>query len=217
MIYAFTENFVLPLSHDEVVHGKRSLLEKMPGDDWQKFANLRLLLAYMWAHPGKKLMFMGSELAMREEFWEDSSVDWRLEDSPPHRGVQRLLADLNRLHVKEAAFHELDFEWAGFEWLEANDAANSVFSFLRRGKNPDDAIVVVCNFTPVVRNDYRVAVPHAGFYREILNSDSVHYWGSDAGNLGGVQAEPVAWNGKAHSIKLRLPPLAVIYLKLQRE
>jgi len=216
MIYAFTENFVLPLSHDEVVHGKRSLLEKMPGDDWQKFANLRLLFAYMWAHPGKKLMFMGSELAMRNEFWEDASVDWQLENSPPHQGVQRLLSDLNRLHSKEKALHEFDFEWAGFEWLEANDAANSVAAFLRRGKNPEDSIVVVCNFTPVVREDYRVAVPRPGYYREILNSDSGYYWGSDTGNEGGVHAEPIPWNGKAHSIKLRLPPLAAIYFKLQR-
>jgi len=215
MIYAFTENFVLPLSHDEVVHGKRSLLEKMPGDDWQKFANLRLLFGYMWAHPGKKLMFMGSELAMRNEFWEDGSVDWALEGSPPHRGVQQLLSDLNHLHAKEPALHELDFEWAGFEWLEANDSSNSVISFLRRSRNPDDAIVVVCNFTPMVRGDYRVAVPRPGYYREILNTDSAYYWGSGAGNQGGVQAEPVPWNGKAYSIKLRLPPLAVIYFKLE--
>ncbi|HTP43395.1 MAG TPA: 1,4-alpha-glucan branching protein GlgB [Candidatus Acidoferrum sp.] len=213
MIYAFTENFILPLSHDEVVHGKRSLLEKMPGDDWQKFANLRLLLSYMWAHPGKKLLFMGSELAMRSEFWEDGSVDWALEDSPAHRGIQQLLADLNRLHVREPALHELDFEWAGFEWLEVNDAANSVVSFLRRGKNPEDAIVVVCNFTPVVRRDYRIGVPRPGYYREILNSDSGYYWGSGAGNEGGVHSELAPWNGKPHSIKLRLPPLAVTYFK----
>ncbi len=217
MIYAFTENFVLPLSHDEVVHGKRSLLEKMPGDDWQKFANLRLLLGYMWAHPGKKLIFMGSELATRNEFWEDGSVGWQLEDSPPHRGVQQLLADLNRLHMQEPALHELDFEWAGFEWLDANDAASSAISFVRRGKSPDDAIVVVCNFTPIVREDFRVAVPRAGYYREILNTDSSHYWGSNAGNEGGVRSELVPWNGKAQSLRLRLPPLAVVFFKLQRD
>jgi 1,4-alpha-glucan branching enzyme len=217
MIYAFTENFVLPLSHDEVVHGKRSLLEKMPGDDWQKFANLRLLLGYMWAHPGKKLLFMGSELATRNEFWEDGSVDWRLEDSPPHRGVQQLIADLNRLHVKEPALHELDFEWAGFEWLDANDAASSAISFVRRGKNHDEAIVVVCNFTPIVRENYRVAVPRPGFYAEILNTDSSHYWGSNVGNVGGVHSDPEPWNGKAQSISLRLPPLAVIYFKIQAD
>jgi 1,4-alpha-glucan branching enzyme len=213
MIYAFTENFILPLSHDEVVHGKRSLIEKMPGDDWQKFANLRLLFGYMWAHPGKKLLFMGSELAKREEFWEEDSVDWGLEASPAHRGVQQLMTDLNRLHVQEPALHELDFEWAGFEWIEANDAANSVIAFQRRARNQDNAIVVVCNFTPVVRDDYRVGVPGPGYYREILNTDSGYYWGSGAGNGGGVNAEPIPWNGKPRSISLRLPPLAASYFK----
>jgi 1,4-alpha-glucan branching enzyme len=213
MIYAFTENFVLPLSHDEVVHGKRSLLEKMPGDDWQKFANLRLLFGYMWAHPGKKLLFMGSELAKREEFWDEASVDWALQDSPPHRGVQQLMADLNRLHLQEPAFHELDFEWAGFEWIEANDAENSVIAFQRRARNQDNAIVVICNFTPVVRDEYRVGVPRAGYYREILNTDSAYYWGSGAGNGGGINAEPIPWNGKPWSISLRLPPLAASYFK----
>ena len=213
MIYAFTENFILPLSHDEVVHGKRSLIEKMPGDDWQKFANLRLLFGYMWAHPGKKLLFMGSELAMRDEFWEDGSVDWSLEDSQAHRGIQQLMADLNRLHLQEPALHELDFEWSGFEWLEANDAANSAIAFQRRARNQDNAIVVVCNFTPVVRDDYRVGVPRSGYYREILNTDSEYYWGSGAGNGGGVNAEPIPWNGKPWSISLRLPPLAASYFK----
>jgi 1,4-alpha-glucan branching enzyme len=213
MIYAFTENFILPLSHDEVVHGKRSLIEKMPGDDWQKFANLRLLFGYMWAHPGKKLLFMGSELAMRDEFWEDGSVDWALEGSPAHRGIQQLMADLNRLHLQEPALHELDFEWAGFEWIEANDAANSVIAFQRRARNQDNAVVVVCNFTPVVRDEYRVGVPRPGYYREILNTDSGYYWGSGAGNGGGVNAEPIPWNGKPWSISLRLPPLAASYFK----
>ena len=213
MIYAFTENFVLPLSHDEVVHGKRSLLEKMPGDDWQKFANLRLLFGYMWAHPGKKLLFMGSELAKREEFWDEASVDWALQDSPPHRGIQQLMADLNRLHVQEPALHELDFEWSGFEWIEANDAANSVIAFQRRARNQDNAIMVICNFTPVVRDEYRVGVPRSGYYREILNTDSGYYWGSGAGNGGGVNAEPIPWNGKPWSISLRLPPLAASYFK----
>ena len=143
MIYAFTENFVLPLSHDEVVHGKRSLLEKMPGDDWQKFANLRLLFGYLFAHPGKKLLFMGSELAERNEFWEEGSVDWSLEESPSHRGVQRLLADLNRLHATSGRSIEVDFEWAGFEWIDANDAAASILSFIRRARNPEDYVVVV--------------------------------------------------------------------------
>ncbi len=217
MIYAFHENFVLPLSHDEVVHGKRALLEKMPGDDWQKFANLRLLFSYMYAHPGKKLLFMGGELGQRGEFWEGGSVEWALEDSPPHRGIQRLLADLNRLHAGERALHEVDFEWAGFEWIDASDAAASVLSFLRHAKNAEESVLAVCNFTPVVRENYRVGVPRAGFYREILNSDSKYYEGSDVGNSGGVQAEPVPWNDRPYSLKLRLPPLAAMYFKPQQD
>jgi 1,4-alpha-glucan branching enzyme len=217
MIYAFQENFVLPLSHDEVVHGKHTLLEKMPGDDWQKFANLRLLFGYMYAHPGKKLLFMGSELAQRNEFWEESSVEWSLEQSPSHRGVQRLLADLNRLHSKERPFYEVDFEWAGFEWIDADDAASSILSFIRRARNADDFIVVVCNFTPVLRQDFRIGVPGPGFYREILNTDSGYYEGSDAGNAGGVRAEPIPWNGRPWSLKLRVPPLAAVYFKPQRD
>jgi 1,4-alpha-glucan branching enzyme len=216
MIYAFHENFVLPLSHDEVVHGKRALLEKMPGDDWQKFANLRLLFGYMYAHPGKKLLFMGGELGQRSEFWEGGSLDWSLENSPPHRGIQRLVTDLNRLHTAEPALHQVDFEWSGFEWIEARDGAASVVSFLRRAKNPEEFVVVVNNFTPVVRENYRVGVPRAGFYREVLNSDSKYYEGSDVGNSGGVHAEPVPWNDRPYSIKLRLPPLAVMFLKPQK-
>jgi 1,4-alpha-glucan branching enzyme len=213
MLYAFHENFVLPLSHDEVVHGKRTLIEKMPGDDWQKFANLRLLFGYMYAHPGKKLIFMGSELGSRHEFWEGGQVEWSLENSPPHQGIQRLNADLNRLHRHERALHEIDFEWAGFEWIEANDSANSVVSFIRRAKNPDDFIVAVCNFTPVVRQDYRIGVPRPGYYREILNTDSTFYGGTDVGNAGGVHAEPIPWNDRPYSIKLRIPPLAAAYFK----
>ena len=217
MIYAFQENFILPLSHDEVVHGKRTLLEKMPGDDWQKFANVRLLFSYMYAHPGKKLLFMGSELAQRDEFWEERSVEWQLEQSASHRGAQRLLADLNRLHASERAFFEVDFEWAGFEWIDANDAAASILTFMRRARNPENFIVAVCNFTPVLREEYRVGVPGAGYYREILNSDSAYYEGSDAGNAGGVRAEPIPWNGRPWSVKLRVPPLAAVYFKPQRD
>ncbi|MBZ5693960.1 MAG: 1,4-alpha-glucan branching protein GlgB [Acidobacteriia bacterium] len=217
MLYAFHENFVLPISHDEVVHGKRALLEKMPGDDWQKFANVRLLFGYLFAHPGKKLHFMGSELAQRNEFWEGGSLEWALAASPSHRGVQRLVADLNRLHVRERALHEVDFEWSGFEWVEVNDAAASVLSFVRRAKDPEDFLVAVCNFTPVVRENYRVGVPRPGFYREILNTDSKYYEGSDIGNAGGVRAEPIPWNDRPYSIKLRLPPLAVMYFKPQRD
>ena len=217
MIYAFHENFVLPLSHDEVVHGKRTLLEKMPGDNWQKFANLRLLFGYMYAHPGKKLLFMGGELAQRDEFWEEGSVDWSLENSPPHRGVQRLVKDLNHLHTSEPALFQVDFEWSGFEWIDANDATGSILSFIRRAKNPDDFVVVICNFTPVVRGDYRVGVPTAGYYREILNSDSAYYEGSDAGNSGGVRAEPIPWHGRPWSIKMKVPPLAAVYFKPQHD
>jgi len=213
LLYAFHENFVLPLSHDEVVHGKRSLLEKMPGDDWQKFANLRLLFGYMFAHPGKKLLFMGSELAQRNEFWEASTVDWALENSPWHKGVQRLVGDLNRLHTSEPALHQVDFEWSGFEWIEAHDAAASVLAFMRRAKNLDDFVIAVCNFTPVVREDYRVGVPRPGYYREILNTDSRFYEGTDLGNAGGVQAEPIPWHDRPYSIKLKLPALCVMYFK----
>ena len=215
MLYAFHENFVLPLSHDEVVHGKRALLEKMPGDDWQKFANLRLLFGFMYAHPGKKLLFMGSELAQRNEFWEGAALDWSLESSPPHRGIQRLLADLNGLHLREHALHQVDFEWSGFEWIEPNDAAASVLSCLRRATDSQDIIVAVCNFTPVMRESYRVGVPRPGYYREILNTDSNYYGGSDVGNSGGVQAEPIPWNDRPYSLNLRLPPLAAVYFKPQ--
>jgi 1,4-alpha-glucan branching enzyme len=213
LLYAFHENFILPLSHDEVVHGKRSLLEKMPGDDWQKFANLRLLFGYMFAHPGKKLNFMGSELGQRGEFWEASEVDWSLEKSPWHLGIQRLMTDLNRLHRTEPALYEVDFEWSGFEWIDANDAASSVLTFMRRARNLDDFVIAVCNFTPVAREEYRVGVPRPGFYREILNTDSQYYEGTNLGNAGGVQAEPIPWNDRPYSIKLRLPGLAAMYFK----
>jgi len=213
MLYAFHENFILPLSHDEVVHGKCSLLEKMPGDDWQRFANLRLLFGYMFGHPGKKLLFMGGELGVRGEFWEGGSVDWSLEQSPPHRGLQRLISDLNRLHSSERALHQMDFDWPGFEWIEVTDAASSVLSFARHAKDTEDLIIVVCNFTPVMRENYRVGVKRLGVYREILNTDSSHYEGTNLGNAGEVHAEPVPWNDRPYSLKLRLPPLAAIYIK----
>ena len=216
MIYAFHENFVLPISHDEVVHGKRAVIEKMPGDNWQKFANVRLLFGYMFGHPGKKLLFMGNELAQRNEFWEGGSVEWPLENSPPHRGVQRLITDLNRLHVQERALHEVDFEWAGFDWIDPSDAAASVLTFTRRSRNQEEAIVVVCNLTPVLRESYRVGVPGPGSYKEILNTDSAYYGGTDVGNAGGVRAEPIPWNDRPYSLKLRLPPLAALYFKHQR-
>ena len=217
MMYAFTENFVLPLSHDEVVHGKQSLLSKMPGDDWQQFANLRLLFAYLNAHPGKKLLFMGCELAERHEWGETRSIEWSLEESPPHRGMQRLVADLNRLHTSNPAFHEVDFEWKGFEWLEVNDLERSTLAFIRRAADPNQFVLVVCNFTPVVRVDYRVGAPVDGSYQEFFNSDSAYYGGGDVGNLGGVMAEPIPWNGQQFSLKITLPPLAVVYFELKHE
>ena len=174
---------------------------------------MRLLFGYMYAHPSKKLLFMGSELAQRDEFWEEGSVDWSLEKSPLHRGVQRLITDLNHLHTSEPALFEVDFEWSGFEWIDANDALNSILSWVRRAKNPEEFVIVVCNFTPVVREEYRVGVPRAGFYREILNTDSNFYEGTDVGNAGGVSAEPIPWNNRPYSIKLRLPALAVMYFK----
>jgi 1,4-alpha-glucan branching enzyme len=216
MMYAFTENFVLPLSHDEVVHGKASLLSKMPGDDWQQFANLRLLFAYLFAHPGKKLLFMGGELAERHEWSETRTLEWTLEQSPLHRGVQRVVGDLNRLYVSEAALHEVDFDWQGFEWLEVHDLDTSVLSFIRRASNRDDFVVAVFNFTPVVRDDYRVGVPVRGYYREILNTDSAYYEGSDVGNLGGIQSDPLSWNNQPFSLNMTLPPLAALYFKLER-
>ncbi len=214
-LYAFSENFLLPFSHDEVVHGKKSLLHKMPGDLWQQFANLRLLFAYQYAHPGKKLLFMGQEIAQRLEWSEAGSMDWHLLQHDSHRGIQHLVADLNRLYAAEPALHEVDFEWHGFEWLDANDADNSVLSFLRRGKNPGDFLVVVVNATPVVREGYLIGVPQPGFYAEILNTDSTQYGGSNVGNLGGLSANPVPHMNQPFSLSLTLPPLAAVYLKHQ--
>ncbi len=217
MLYAFNENFVLPLSHDEVVHGKRSLLSKMPGDDWNKFANLRLLFGYMYSHPGKKLLFMGSELAQWSEWQENRDLDWKLLDFAPHQGIQRLVSDLNRLYWREASLHEVEFEWPGFEWLEVHDADASVLAFIRRGRQADDFVVIVCNFTPVLRDNYRVGVPERGYYDEILNTDSAFYGGSNAGNGGGVNADPVPWNERQFSLRLILPPLSTLAFKLRRE
>jgi len=216
MLYAFNENFVLPLSHDEVVHGKRSLISKMPGDDWQKFANLRLLFGYMFSHPGKKLLFMGSELAQWNEWWEGGALNWDLLQLPAHHGIQALLRDLHQLYRREPALHEVEFDWPGFEWLEVHDADASVLAFIRRGRQPNDFLVVVCNFTPILREDYRVGVPERCFYREILNTDSAFYGGSNAGNGGGVNADPVPWNDRPFSLRLRLPPLAVLIFRPQR-
>jgi 1,4-alpha-glucan branching enzyme len=216
MLYAFTENFVLPLSHDEVVHGKSSLLHKMPGDMWQQFANLRLLYGYQYGHPGKKLLFMGDEFGQRAEWNHDASLEWHLLEFESHRGLQRLVVDLNKLYAAEPALHEVDFDWHGFEWLDCNDADSSVLSFVRRAKSPNDFLVVVANFTPVVRENYRVGVPEPGFYREVLNTDAAIYGGSNVGNSGGVEAEPVPWMGHPHSLSLHLPPLGTVFFKPQR-
>jgi 1,4-alpha-glucan branching enzyme len=215
LLYAFTENFVLPFSHDEVVHGKNSLLHKMPGDMWQQFANLRLLYGYQYGHPGKKLLFMGQEFGQRDEFSEAHSLDWHLLEYEPHRGVQSLVADLNKLYAAEPALHQVDFDWHGFEWIDCNDADNSVFSFIRRGKKPEDLMIVIVNATPVVRAGYRVGVPNPGFYKEVLNTDAAHYGGSNAGNIGGQNAAAAPYQGRPYTLILTLPPLAAIFLKWQ--
>jgi 1,4-alpha-glucan branching enzyme len=212
-LYAFHENFVLPLSHDEVVHGKGSLLAKMPGDVWQKFANLRTLLGYMYAQPGKKLLFMGAELAPWSEWDHERSLDWHLLEHPPHRGLQRWVRDLNTVYRAEPALHELDCDPAGFAWIDCNDSDQSTLVFLRRGRCRREAVVVACNFTPVPRHDYRIGVPYAGVWKEILNGDAVLYGGSGQGNLGGARATPVAWHGQPQSINVTLPPLSIVLLK----
>jgi 1,4-alpha-glucan branching enzyme len=211
MLYAFHENFVLPLSHDEVVYGKGSLLEKMSGDDWQKFANLRALYGYMYAQPAKKLLFMGGEFAQRREWVHDASLDWDLLDYPSHAGIQKWLGDLNRFYRAEPALHECDCEPAGFEWIDCGDADGSVVSLLRKGKSTPALVLTVCNFTPVPRQGYRIGAPRGGFWREALNSDGLAYGGSGVGNLGGVEAAPAPLHGRPFSLPLTLPPLAVVF------
>lgn len=211
--YAFSENFILPLSHDEVVHGKGSLINKMPGDYWQKFANLRALLAYMWAHPGKKLLFMGGEFAQWEEWNHEKSLDWALLNFDSHRGVQRLVKDLNRVMKENPALYELDFSPEGFEWIDFSDWEKSVVSFLRKSKEGKNVVLVVANFTPVPRYDYRIGVPKGGFWEEIINTDAKEYWGSGMGNLGGKEAEKIPFHGRGYSLSLTLPPLSVLYLR----
>ncbi|HZJ03621.1 MAG TPA: 1,4-alpha-glucan branching protein GlgB [Thermoleophilia bacterium] len=211
-LYAFTENFVLPLSHDEVVHGKGSLLNKMPGDPWQKFANLRLLLSYMYGQPGKKLLFQGAEIGQWREWAHEASVDWHLLGNERHAGIQRLLADLNRLYREEPALHDLDLDEAGFEWIAANDSEQSVISFLRKAKD-GEVVLVALNFTPLPRHNYRLGAPSAGLWEEVLNSDAADYGGSGQGNLGGVQAAPFPFHGRPASLTLTLPPLGAVFLK----
>jgi 1,4-alpha-glucan branching enzyme len=213
MLYAWGENFMLPLSHDEVVHGKGSLIAKMPGDDWQKFANLRLLFAWMYAQPGKKLLFMGGEFGQWREWDVESSLDWHLLDHPAHGGLRLWVGDLNRILREEKALHEMDFDPRGFQWIDVADADNSVVSLLRRGRSPSDVIVGVFNFTPVPRLNYQIGVPAAGWWRELLNGDAPLYGGSGMGNMGGADAVPVAMHGHQHSVTLTLPPLAALFLK----
>jgi 1,4-alpha-glucan branching enzyme len=212
LMYAFSENFVLPLSHDEVVHEKGSLLSKMSGDRWQKFANLRALYAYMWAHPGKKLLFMGGELAQWAEWNHDGSLDWHLLEQAEHAGVQQLVRDLNAAYRDEPALWEVDFASAGFQWLEPNDAAANVLAFARLSADRKRQLVCVCNLSPVPRQAYRVGMPVCCRWRELLNTDSAFYGGSGVGNLGAVEARAVPWHDQPFSAELTLPPLGVVWL-----
>jgi 1,4-alpha-glucan branching enzyme len=213
LLYAWTENFILPFSHDEVVHGKGSMIGKMPGDEWQKAATLRLLYGFMYAHPGKKLLFMGSEFGQWREWSVDESLDWHLLDEPRHAGLQRWLRDLNGLYASEPALYERDFVAEGFDWLDCADSQNSVVAFVRRGAHAGDELVAVVNWTPVVREGYRIGVPRDGFYREVLNSDAEAYGGSNVGNAGGVRTDAVRSHGREHSLLLTLPPLGVVLLR----
>ncbi|WP_428672144.1 1,4-alpha-glucan branching enzyme, partial [Roseibium sp.] len=212
--YAFSENFILPLSHDEVVHGKGSLLKKMPGSMPEKFANLRAYYGFMWGHPGKKLLFMGGEFAQDREWNHDTSLDWHLLDHGPHRGVQALIRDLNRLYRETPALHELDCRREGFEWIEETSGDESIFAWLRRGTNDDPPILVVANFTPVERSARRIGVPEPGFWAERINTNADIYGGDGRGNFGGVNSDQVAASGRPHSIAITLPPLTTLFFEL---
>jgi len=213
MLYAFNENFVLPLSHDEVVHGKGPLWDKMAGDEWQKFAGLRLLYAYMWGMCGKKLLFMGCEFGQRHEWSHDGEIEWNELQHDSHKGVFQLVGDLNRLYAAEPAMHQLDCESGGFEWIDANDWEASVYSFVRKPRTGPDRVLCVLNFTPVPRHGYRIGVPCPGYWREVLNTDAGCYWGGNIGNNGGVQAEAVPCHGQPYSVVITLPPMAGVFLK----
>jgi 1,4-alpha-glucan branching enzyme len=217
LLYAFSENFVLVLSHDEVVHGKRALLAKMPGDVWQQFANLRALYGFLYGHPGKKMLFMGGEFGQWNEWNAYQSLDWNLLEYDPHRKLQLLVAHLNRLYCAEPALYEVDFEYTGFEWIDFHDADQSVIAFVRRGRDPKDHLVVVCNFTPVPRHNYHIGVPEACFYREALNTDDTKYGGSGVVNAPGRHAVPQPWHDQPCHVELTLPPLGVLFLKPERE
>lgn len=217
LLYAFHENFILTLSHDEVVHGKSSLLEKMPGDDWQKSANLRLLYGYMYTQPGKKMLFMGDEFGQRSEWEHNQSLDWHLLNLPLHSGIQKFVKYLNYLYISEPSLYEFDFSPQGFEWIDCNDVQNSTISYLRKGRLTHDTIVIVCNFTPVVRYNYLVGVPFDGFWKELLNSDAKEYGGCGQGNFGGVKALSTPFHGRPFSISVTLPPLAIILFKPEQK
>jgi 1,4-alpha-glucan branching enzyme len=212
-LYMHSENFILPFSHDEVVHGKRSLIDKMPGDAWQKYASLRLLYGYMYGHPGKKLLFMGQEFAQWREWNHDRSLDWHLLDDPAHAAIRQYVQDLNRLYQAEPALHQVDFDAAGFRWIDANDNENSVVSIVRYARDRADAVIMIFNFTPVPRLQYRIGVPAPGFYTERLNSDAAVYGGGNVGNLGGAESEPIAAHGFEQSVRLSVPPLGCLLLK----
>jgi len=213
LVYAFAENFVLPFSHDEVVYGKGSMIRKMPGDDWQKFANLRLLYGFMFGHPGKKLLFMGDEFGQWSEWNHDASLEWNLLEHPSHAGLKRWVRDLNTLYRGEPLLHTMDFNSAGFEWVDCKDFQRSIISFLRRGQNPSDQLLFVCNFTPVVRQNYRVGVPLEGHWKEILNSDAPLYGGSGQGNFGGLSTVPLPIHGRPFSLNMTLPPLGIVVFR----
>jgi 1,4-alpha-glucan branching enzyme len=213
MLYAFTENFVLPFSHDEVVHLKGSMIGKMPGDEWQKFANLRLLYGYMFGHPGKKLLFMGCEFGQVSEWNHEHSLEWHVLEYPVHQGLQSWVRDLNSLYRSEPAMHQIDFDYAGFEWIDCQDSQASVVAFLRHGRRPEDTLVFVCNFTPVPRHNYRIGLPAGGHWREVLNSDATLYGGSGQGNLGGETAAPVPCHGRPYLLNITVPPLGMTIFK----
>jgi 1,4-alpha-glucan branching enzyme len=216
LIYAFSEKFILPLSHDEVVHGKASLLGRMPGDRWQRFANLRAYFGFMWGHPGKKLIFMGDEIAQEREWNHDREIDWWLGDDPLHAGVRRLIRDLNLAYANEPSLHRRDCDQEGFAWIVGDDRANSVFAFLRSGSAVSAPIVVACNMTPVPRRGYRIGVPTPGRWREIINTDAALYSGSNLGNGGAVEAMATPSHGRPYSLELVLPPLATLILRGER-
>jgi len=214
--YAFYENFVLPLSHDEVVHGKGSLIGKMSGDEWQRCANLRLLFGYMYGHPGKKLLFMGGELGQWKEWAHDESLEWHVLQYASHQGIQRWVRDLNHFYRREPALHEVDFKMEGFEWIDFHDADTGAISFVRKSKGMEKMVLIVCNFTPVPRHQYRIGVPREGLWEEVLNSDSGIYGGSGQGNFGGVKADSISSHGRDQSICLTLPPLGVLFFKNEK-